>query len=51
MLFLVVERTRGIDSAWHPWIALLPQALKTPLSYGEAEMQELAGTTLHTATR
>jgi hypothetical protein len=51
MLFLVVEHMRGIDSAWHPWINLLPQSFNTPLHFGDTQLEELAGTTLHQATK
>ena len=51
MLFLIVERIRGSDSEWAPWIGVLPQAFNTPLFFGKAEMDELKGTTLYSATR
>ena len=51
LLFLVVERIRGPDSEWAPWLGVLPQAFNTPLFYGKAEMDELKGTTLETASR
>lgn len=51
MLFLLIERIRGIESAWYPWINILPQAFNTPIHYGKAELAELEGTTLYTATQ
>ena len=51
MLFLIVERMRGSDSAWAPWIAALPQTFSTPLFFGKAELAQLAGTTLYHATQ
>ena len=51
MLFLIVERIRGPDSRWTPWISMLPQAFSTPLFFGKADMEEIEGTTLHHATR
>lgn len=51
MLFLIVERIRGSDSEWAPWLGVLPQAFNTPLFYGKADLNELKGTTLHEAAR
>ena len=51
LLFLIVERIRGSDSEWGPWINVLPQAFNTPLHYGISELEELHGTTLYTATK
>lgn len=51
MLFLLVERIRGDDSMWYPWINLLPQVINTPVFYGKAELAELQGTNLYNATQ
>ena len=39
------------DSAWSPWLKLLPASFDTPLHFTESQLQELQGTTLHAATR
>ena len=39
------------DSALAPWLALLPAAIATPLHYTNAELEQLRGTTLHSAVR
>ena len=51
MAFLVVERLRGDQSPWAPYIAVLPceEALGTPLFFSESELQMLSGTALHEA--
>ncbi|CAK0754341.1 hypothetical protein CVIRNUC_002290 [Coccomyxa viridis] len=51
MLFLLVEKLRGEDSMWSPWLNLLPASFDTPLHFTESQLQELQGTTLHAATR
>ena len=47
----VVERLRGEPSPWAPWLAALPASVATPLTYSDAQLAELAGTSLHRATR
>jgi hypothetical protein len=39
------------DSPYAPWIALLQSDFDTPLHYTDAELRELRGTNLHSATR
>eukprot|EP00897_Mesotaenium_endlicherianum_P004547 jgi/Mesen1/411/ME000100S10641 len=50
MLFLLVERARGPDSFWAPYMALLPARVGTPLAYSESQLQALRGTALHAGT-
>lgn len=47
----VVERLRGEASPWAPWLAALPARVGSPVTYGEAQLAELAGTSLQPATR
>eukprot|EP00898_Chlorokybus_atmophyticus_P000436 jgi/Chlat1/1393/Chrsp12S00099 len=50
MLFLAVERAKGAESRWAPYMSMLPTGFSTPLFYVEDTLQQLAGTTLHSAT-
>ncbi|KAK9841855.1 hypothetical protein WJX81_007488 [Elliptochloris bilobata] len=51
MLLLVVERLRGEASPWAPWLAALPACVGSPLTYSDVQLSQLAGTSLHRATR
>ncbi|XP_020803679.1 histone-lysine N-methyltransferase setd3 [Drosophila serrata] len=41
---LVIEKVRGTDSEWHPYIDLLPAKYNTVLYFSVAQMQRLRGT-------
>lgn len=51
MLYLLIEQLRGSDSQLGPWLKMLPSHCETPLVYGQGQLQELKGTTLHRATQ
>lgn len=51
MLYLLIEQLRGSDSQLGPWLKMLPLHCETPLVYGQGQLQELKGTTLHRATQ
>ena len=52
-LLITPENESGAaqDSALAPWLTLLPAAISTPLHYSAAELEQLRGTTLHSAVR
>lgn len=41
---------RGEESAFSPWLRLLPHSFSTPLFYPDEELELLKGTALHRAT-
>lgn len=45
-LFLISERAAGGGSAWAPYIQTLPEQPPSPLFWGSAERELLAGTQL-----
>ena len=47
----VVERLRGEASPWAPWLAVLPARVGSPVTYSDAQLAQLAGTSLQHATR
>ncbi|KAK8969225.1 hypothetical protein KSP40_PGU021085 [Platanthera guangdongensis] len=49
ILFLTVERLRS-NSAWRPYLDVLPTTFGNPLWFTEDELAELKGTTLHRAS-
>lgn len=51
MLYLLMERLKGSDSVWAPWLQLLPQRFTSPLFFGERELDDLRGTTLYHANK
>ena len=51
VLHLVVERAQLAKSPLRPWLAMMPDAIPTPLFWSEEDLQWLRGTTLEVATR
>lgn len=50
LLFLLVERHRGRQSPWAPYLSALPKEFFTPLHLSREELAELRGTPLAEAT-
>lgn len=48
---LVPCRMRGEESAYSPWLRLLPHTFSTPLFYPDEELELLKGTSLYKATQ
>ncbi|KAG2450452.1 hypothetical protein HYH02_004954 [Chlamydomonas schloesseri] len=46
MVYLLVERLRGEQSAYAPWIRALPQSFDVPITFSPADLAHLRGTTL-----
>ncbi|GIL75966.1 hypothetical protein Vretimale_5622 [Volvox reticuliferus] len=50
MVYLLIERLRGNESRFAPWIHALPRTFDVPIVYTDQELAELRGTALHRAT-
>ncbi|GLC33172.1 hypothetical protein PLESTB_000362900 [Pleodorina starrii] len=50
MVYLLIERLRGDQSRFAPWIRALPSTFDVPIAFSESEAAELRGTTLHKAS-
>ncbi|GIL44630.1 hypothetical protein Vafri_2153 [Volvox africanus] len=50
MVYLLIERLRGNESRFAPWIRALPRTFDVPIVYTDQELAELRGTALHRAT-
>ncbi|GLI65463.1 hypothetical protein VaNZ11_008813 [Volvox africanus] len=50
MVYLLLERLRGNESRFAPWIHALPRTFDVPIVYTDQELAELHGTALHRAT-
>uniref|UniRef100_A0A803MQ21 SET domain-containing protein n=1 Tax=Chenopodium quinoa TaxID=63459 RepID=A0A803MQ21_CHEQI len=50
ILFLTVERLRGSNSTWKPYLDMIPSSFGNPLWFTDDEFRELKGTTLYQAS-
>jgi hypothetical protein len=50
-LFLLLEKKRGKESFYWPYINILPETIKTPLVFNQSEWNYIKGTNLESATR
>ena len=49
--FLALERLKGPDSEWGPFLAVLPETFDTPLYFSPAELDALEGSSVHLASQ
>uniref|UniRef100_A0A803KZ26 SET domain-containing protein n=1 Tax=Chenopodium quinoa TaxID=63459 RepID=A0A803KZ26_CHEQI len=50
ILFLTVERLRGSNSTWKPYLDMIPSSFGNPLWFTDDEFRELKGTNLYQAS-